>query len=340
MAFFPLFCNLPVELQLAIWALAAAQDPPQPEVCIAWPLKIDDYPTAHDAPTVPFIVDTAWPAGVHVCRAAREVALGTLRLRHSPVAGFAVPFRHFIPAIDTLYVGLHQVIATLNFFGRPENAALARQMRRVAFEASCISGAEASHVATFIRQRAANLQSLSVVLPGTCDIPAYGMLFLPPARRCRLRDMPGETVDGLKVTKIPVMDLEEHETLPMPLRVYFEKRRGDMARIIHSLAVTGDEGTAWSDRDGTFGGLEIKAQTFVEYRYCTANSPQEQWVEVCEERLLGKYDLGHEDGARAPQPRPVPPAARKDPEQHRVLDDDSGWYSWEEYRSTLPRGDW
>lgn len=77
MASFPQFSRLPVELQLAIWELAVAD--PQPEVCIAWPMNIDaEASIPPEEPALPFTVDTAWPA---------------------------VPYRRFIPAIDTLYCG-------------------------------------------------------------------------------------------------------------------------------------------------------------------------------------------------------------------------------------------
>ncbi|KAK3896339.1 hypothetical protein C8A05DRAFT_20661, partial [Staphylotrichum tortipilum] len=281
------------------------------------------------------------PSPTHVCRTTREAAFSTLCLRHSSIAGFAVPFRRFMPAIDTLYMGLHQIIATLNFLGRPENASLARQLRRMAIEVSCMTGTELSHVSGFILKHALSLQTLSLVLPGTCDIPAYGMLLLPPARRCRLRDIPEAMVNELKVTSISFP--RENETLPMPLRVYFARQRGRMPRSIHAPTATEDERTAWSAKDGPFSRFELKAQTFVEYRYFPAAAaaggiPQEEWVEVCKERLLGGNSPEQEDSARAPTPRPIPRADRKDPEQYRVLDDDNGrWYTWGELRPTLPQ---
>ncbi|GAB1309947.1 hypothetical protein MFIFM68171_00157 [Madurella fahalii] len=76
MASFNLFCNLPVELQLVIWALDVPN--PEPEVCIVWPLGIDVY--ADEEPALPFIVDTAWPAVAHP-----ENALFGRDLRHIAV---------------------------------------------------------------------------------------------------------------------------------------------------------------------------------------------------------------------------------------------------------------
>ena len=107
MASFLQFSRLPIELQLAIWELAVPD--PEPEVCIVWPMNIDDEASIPpEEPALPFTVDTAWPAVAHVCHAAREAVLapGAVRLRHSPAAGIAVPYRRFIPAIDTLYWGM------------------------------------------------------------------------------------------------------------------------------------------------------------------------------------------------------------------------------------------
>lgn len=123
MASFPLFPCFPVEIQLAVWAFAALLDP-EPEVCLVWPVYLACYTgpgRRADDPVLPFIVDTDWPAVVHVCRVAREAAFksGAVQLRHSPLAGFAVPYRHFMPAIDTLYCGRFQYVALCCFAAGP-----------------------------------------------------------------------------------------------------------------------------------------------------------------------------------------------------------------------------
>lgn len=58
---FPKFLNLPVEIQAAIWKLVPNR--PVPEVCILSPANISRY---SDQPAGPLIVDTAWPALLHV----------------------------------------------------------------------------------------------------------------------------------------------------------------------------------------------------------------------------------------------------------------------------------
>ena len=122
---FSLFCHFPGELQLAIWEFAAIQpDIPEPEVCLAWPLNIEYDSRPPEDPVLPFTVDTAWPGVAHACRASREAFLASSRaVRYSPAAGFAVPYRRFIPAIDTLYLGQAQISAVLRFLSRPEKSA-------------------------------------------------------------------------------------------------------------------------------------------------------------------------------------------------------------------------
>ncbi len=300
MATFPLFPRFPVELQLAIWLHAAILDP-EPEVCIVWPLFILYDPVSPEEPALPFTVDTAWPAVAHVCRAARDVVFSSrgIPLRHSPTAGFAVPYRHFIPAIDTLYVGRHQARAVFEkFFARSENAALARKLRHVAVE---VSGGLPEQLAALVRNSAVDLRTISIVFTGTRDSsPSIVRSFLPPARRCRLREIDGEALDRIQLRN------------------------------------------AWSDVDGGgFAGVELEAQTFVEYHVSHGDNgvKKEQWIEVCEDRLLNVIGSAtREDEVEwAPYPRRIAAADRKNPNEYRVLDDDTKWYSIMEYRHDIRR---
>jgi hypothetical protein len=106
-----------------------------------------------------------------------------------------------------------------------------------------------------------------------------------------------------------------------------------MDSYVRKFAVHGDKGTAWSTSDCCFSGLEIKAQTFVEYTMTENN--QGQWVEVCKDRLLGEHGI---EGDVAPEPRHILVMDRKNPEQYRVLDDDNALYSTEEFKLTLQTG--
>ncbi len=202
MASFPQFRSFPLELQLAIWELAIPD--PEPEVCFAWPLAIPENVSSPEEPALPFVVDMAWPAVARVCRAARKAVLtsGAVRLRHSPTAGFAVPCRRFIPAIDTLYVGRHQAGSVFSFLGQPDNAPLARDLRHLSVELSALG--PYTSLATLIRRSAIYLRTLTVVFSGTAgDAPATAS-FLPPARRCKLCDISDETLAGMNVIEIPI----------------------------------------------------------------------------------------------------------------------------------------
>ncbi|KAG7284707.1 hypothetical protein NEMBOFW57_009316 [Staphylotrichum longicolle] len=123
------------------------------------------------------------------------------------------------------------------------------------------------------------------------------------------------------------------EREPMPLRKYLDKQRGNLDSHVLNFHDHGPEGTAWNTRDKRFSGLEITAQTFVEYRGTAAESNQEQWVETCQDRLVARPG----DKTTAPRPRYIWPEDRKSPEEYRVLDDDSSQCSLEENRAYIQR---
>lgn len=306
---FTFFPDLPAELQLEIWSLAAPE--PTPEICIVWPLNIRDEEDEQLAQ--PFVVDTAWPAVAHVCQAAREVLLksGQLRLRHSPTAGFAVPFRAFDPAIDTLYWSRIQESAMNTFISQPENRPLLRALRHVAVDMP--TALTPYLLVRLIRESAIFIRTISVVLPSSdsvstdLDIDPYGLGFLTPARRCRLFDIPADNVAMISIGYYALsgclLECRKHMNKDSRAFVF-----GDDA----------EKGTAWSAEDNDFSGLEIKAQTFVEYagaRYGGA-----LWHEACGLRIMGDPDE-----MASPLPHYVPVADRKNPEEYRVLDDDSEW---------------
>ena len=325
MASFPLFSSFPVEIQLAIWAFAAILDP-EPEVCLAWPLNINEYNRPPEQPALPFTVDTAWPTVAHVCRAARDAALnsGAIQLRHSSLAGFAVPFRHFIPAIDTLYWGQFQAGAMYLFLKEPENANIARDLRHISLDLT--GWYPLSDLAELIRQRAVDLCTLSMVLPNTANLPSASLKFLPPTRRCRLRTIPDSALDEITIARVAFLRAGESE--PMSLRKYLEKQRGALDRHVRGWPVHGPEGTAWSSKENSFSGLDVMAQTFVEYRCALLGDNREQWIEA--RNLENRLSASPQDDA-APNPRHIPVASRKNPEEYRVHDDDSSWYSYEEF---------
>ncbi len=325
---FPFFTRFPVELQLAIWAFAAALDP-QPEVCLVWPQDSDCNPRKPYVPSLPLLVDTAWPAVAHVCRAARDAALtsGAVQLRYSPTARCAVPYRRFIPAIDTLYVTRLQTFEMLTFLLENERGEISRALRHLAVEMSG-AGTFYGRVGTFIKRRASNLHTLSVVFPGTMDLRSSAVQFAMPERRCRLQDVPDAALDQHMLLEefSPV----QRETTSMSFREFLEKHRISLNAYAHHvphLDALCEDGRAWSAKNGgSFSGLEIKAQTFVEYS--RAEDGREQWVEVCRDRLLSY------EGYERPFPPSAPLGERKNPEEYRVLDDDRGWHLNESYRFT------
>lgn len=312
---FTVFPELPLELQLVVWELAIPD--PVPEVCIPWPLYLEHL---RDEPIQPLIVDTAWPAVAHVCRASRRAALasGQLRLRYSPTAGLDVPFRAFDPAIDTLYIGRWQTEVMVPFLVCPENAPLARALRHIAIETA--AAYPPSDLAEIIRQSAVFLKTLSFLIPDSSDSHPVAHSFLPPAGRFRLRDIPDDVVRRISLTRVPFIN--QHSLATVSLSSWMEIMRQKMVEHVINWNVQGDEGTAWSTEDKSFSGVEFKAQTFVEYTMTADEGPR--W-----ER--GSRELKDQ--------RPnFEPRDRKNPEEYRILDDDR-----EPPRTPSPKGwpdDW
>lgn len=317
MSFFTLFPNFPFEIRSAIWNFAVPE--PEPEVCIVWPLVIRSHPGQREQPVLPFTVDTAWPAVFHACRESREAVLssGAFRLRYSPRAGFVVPFRVFDPAIDTLYWGKYQSDAMHHFFTDPASADLGRALCHVAIEIPALYPQRLT--AEIIRQTAVCLRTLSLVLPDTKNLDEgedklnchlTHISFLPPARRCWLRDLPSDVAQKTVLTDVPLVPA--HWVRTMPLRAYVEHRRWEMDQHVRTFNVVGPKGSAWSEGDISFSGLEIKAQTFVQYK----GSNPERWVEVCRHRTLDR------SLARASGPGHIQRPHRRNPEEYRIFDDD------------------
>lgn len=317
MSSFTLFPSFPFEIRSAIWTFAVPE--PEPEVCIACPLVLRSYPGQREQPVLPFTVDTAWPAVFHACHESREAVLssGVFRLRHSPRAGFAVPFRAFDPCIDMLYWGKSQSDAMHYFFNDPASAALGRALCHVAIEVPALYPQKL--MAETIRQTAVHLRTLSLVLPDSkhlgedenkLNCHTAHISFLPPARRCRLRDLSSDVARKTMIIDVPLVPAHWVRTMPLP--AYMEHRRWELDQHVRTFNVVGTKGSAWSDEDNSFSGLEIKAQTFVEYTGPT----HQQWAEVCGHRTLDR-SLGSSS-----EPHRIQRTHHRNPEEYRVLDDD------------------
>ncbi|KAI9147285.1 hypothetical protein HJFPF1_13324 [Paramyrothecium foliicola] len=320
MARFSFFSKLPLELQDAVWNFALANlEDPQPEVCLIWPLGIDSHNAIVEGPALPLTVDAPWPSIFHVCRASREFTerSGLLRLRFSPVAGFAVPYRLFNPAHDTLYWSRGQANAMDVFFKQPMNEELARSLRHIAVEIGV--NFPPSILTELIRERAPHVRTLALVLADTAESPSIKQRFIPPARRCRLKDIPDKVLKATTVTDVPFLEPEMKRR--QSLDAFLKAMLSEMDYHVREFGITedeetGNEATAWSSADQSFTGIIFKAQTFVEYS-------GSEWVEVCGSR---KFDL---DSRESPE-NSIAVKDRQDPEKYRVLDDDCGSFrnSW------------
>lgn len=67
------FSNLPFEIRQSIWLFILPVD--TPEVCLMWPVNLyQRYEGPESAlPSEPFVVDTAFPVLIHVCRESRAI---------------------------------------------------------------------------------------------------------------------------------------------------------------------------------------------------------------------------------------------------------------------------
>ena len=80
--------------------------------------------------------------------------------------------------------------------------------------------------------------------------------------------------------------------------------------------------TAWNQEDRSFTGVEIKAQSFVDY--AISEDGEELWVERCGDRQF-VFPRCVEEILR----RYVPLDKRPDPEKFRLLNGAADWH-WEE----------
>lgn len=318
MASFAPFPRLPYELRREIWTLAIPE--PESEVCMVWPLVLErDYDRgAWEEPAMPLTVDTAWPAIMHACREGREAVLTSRRLtlrRSAAAGGLAVPYRLFDPAIDTLYWGDAQTDAVRDFLveNREHGLPLARALHQIAVDVR--AAYPMSFLAEIVRRAAPNLQTLSLVLPDTASrTHGIRLALLPPARRCRLRDLPPELCREIAMIDLPSFGGEVTPDT-MSVAAFLEHVRDRMRHHVRAFRVSGPDGTAWSSKDRAFSGLAIKAQTFVEYEY-DDKAGRGRWTEVCGGRMLD-HALG-----RYHRPPHIAVPDRRNPEEHRVIEDD------------------
>jgi hypothetical protein len=228
---FPLFSNFPLELQLAIWALSIPD--PEPEVCIAWPLTLYDW--EDEQPAQPFTVDTSWPAAAHVCRTARAAVLSPslIRLRHSPTANLAVPFRTFNPAIDTLYWCHNQKSSMRTFLQAPQNQPLALALRHLAI--SIRATYPLSDITELIHQHATDLHTLSLVVPDSSPTqPLHATIQPPPPPSPRAHQPPKRALPtsrgGRSPGRAPPALAHPRDNMPAHVHVHFPAAVAEVSR--------------------------------------------------------------------------------------------------------------
>ncbi|KAI4604222.1 hypothetical protein KJ359_000353 [Pestalotiopsis sp. 9143b] len=188
------FMQLPCELRAMIWNESMPED--VPEVCILSPEGEGENGEDDDdemcCPDQSLTVDTAFPVLMHICHESRAHALRHTRLRFSPAAGVGVPFRAFRPDLDVLYIppGRSQAVAAsqeqhpggkAKLFGRVRHVALAY------WRPLCTSTPAKPPSASCVFQGFPRVQSISVVVPSSTELPSQRKLYSPvPAGRCRL----------------------------------------------------------------------------------------------------------------------------------------------------------
>ncbi|OAQ61399.1 hypothetical protein VFPPC_14563 [Pochonia chlamydosporia 170] len=310
------FGALPLEIRQSIWLFSLPM--PEPEVCLMWPVNLYQRYEGPEStmPSEPYVVDTAFPVLMHVCRESRAMVqnstLSGVLFRSSTLAGCAVPFRYFDPELDTMYWGSENIIELArNSMALPDVFAITS----LAIEVQWGFRLNLNLIDTLM-DTMSDLQTLSLVLPDSTDnnrprVSLFGHeAFKQPSRRCKLR-----TIDSQKQ---PIIHIEtsgdrivaNDDLVPLPLALQQCREaleRGAAALLAESAAISGivREGP---DTRRWFNHLRIQAQTFIEYQ------PDGTWKEICGERrfvdqgrtyMLGPY---------------IPVAERPNPELVRVND--------------------
>lgn len=302
------FNRLPREIKLLIWELALPDD--VPEVCILWPLVLR---MENDVPTIPLLVDTAFPALMHVCREWRDFVLTSgLRLRQSTLAGCPVPFRAFRPELDTLYISSfnHRALCADIHDGLVDESILS-EAENIALEVACAF--EMDGMDNFVCGFATNVRTLSLVFSDAKNRLDVHDFFQAPARRCRLERFTPEYE-----ARTIVMDICDDEITVDEVKA--RHRRQLCAAfpehfdnsIEGRLLFGGDIGVAISGLTGDAAQIEetISSYTVTQHIMTFGEYRNGVWTRPC-----GVRELIHED-----EPPYIPPSERPNPEEVRPND--------------------
>lgn len=192
------FSSLPERAKTLIYKLALPED--EPEVCIVWPLVIE---AEHRGPTLPLVVDVAFPALMHVSREARRFVLSEaasgVRFRESALAGVRVPFRRFRPELDTLYVGQSNFQWLANaVVDRAVEKSFLSTAPNIAVELS--SSVPWDGLSNNIFEWANALRNLYIVMPDLTTLADVQGPFQAPYRRCKLKVATEDEQSAVRIT--------------------------------------------------------------------------------------------------------------------------------------------
>ncbi|KAJ4304312.1 hypothetical protein N0V88_001925 [Collariella sp. IMI 366227] len=187
------FTGFPFELRHLIWGFALPDDD-EPEVLILEAVHVLER--QEDGGTEPMVVDTAFPALMHVCRESRNFVVNNagrfgIQFRDCPVDAAAasytisVPCRPFRPELDTIYWN-HAMTELMRHGG---DDAWLSVLRHLALASPSPPVWLRNDMPHYILTSCPELRSLSVVVTGSSDdSPVREAVALPPkGRRCKLR---------------------------------------------------------------------------------------------------------------------------------------------------------
>lgn len=296
-----------------IWGYSFPED--EPEVCIGWPTYIWGYQKLQE----PYLVDTAFPVLMHICRETRQFVLSppaqyahlAPRFRFSKEADCKVPYRHFRPEFDTIYFTNWQYDQLLRLY--EFNHEILRQSVHLAVE-MVLWSSSGFWFAEFVFKHMQNIKTISVVLPSS-DSDRHNFdndVFQPPTRRCRLVElkqpeemtgtalMPASTRGRLSPAVASVQ-----AWIDFRWEVIVERAFVDWANAEEELY----HGDAWDRQSESFVGVTHAPFVFGQFK--RNDKGEDTWDEVCRDRI-------HPEGY---EPEPV--EMLRDPTEWRVNDDEA-----------------
>lgn len=306
--------SLPVEIRSMIWVHSLPED--VPEVCIGWPTYLHGNQQLQE----PYLVDTAFPVLMHICRETREFVLlpptqyshFAPRFRFSKEAGCRVPYRHFCPKLDTFYITNWQYDQVFRMYDF--NHEVMRQSIHLAVE-MVLWSASSYWFSDFIFKHMQNIKTISIVFPSS-DSERYNFddnVFQPPTRRCRLVEMkqPKE-VRGTALMPSSIRGRLSPGNPDVQDWVGFRWQGVAERADIAWSHVQGEEiyhGSAWDRESQAFVGIAQAAFTFWQFK--RSDKGEETWEEICRDRL---HPQGYE---------PERIEMTLDPTEWRVNDDEA-----------------